>query len=249
QLLGWVFNRFRIYRETLSRRARSLKAAINFQLRYAPMMLALKAALHAEMLGDLLDVELNVNIHTPWEMFPFLKSMERIELLVHSIHYIDLVRSIAGEPKGVFCRTMADPRSEAFKQTRTSIILDYDYPLRAIMSINHNHQFGRRAQNAQFRFEGTNGCITIKMGVSLDYPNGEADEFWMSTNGSEWESLSLDGSWFPEAFIGTMSNLQRFDAGEDCTLYTSVDDAFHTMAVVEACFESNNSPSHRIERT
>ncbi|WP_434354833.1 Gfo/Idh/MocA family oxidoreductase [Parasalinivibrio latis] len=221
-------------------------AAVNFQLRYAPMMLALRDAVQKGYIGELLDIELHLNISTPWEMFPYLKSMDRIELLVHSIHYIDLIRSIAGEPTGVLCRSMADPRSEDFKQTRTSVIFDYPYPLRGLMSINHNHDFGRRAQDALFRFEGTKGCVTVKMGVSLDYPKGEPDEFWIATGGSEWQPVPLEGNWFPEAFIGTMSNLQRFANGEDTVLNTSVDDAFNTMAVVEACFESNATPSHPI---
>ena len=36
-----------------------------------------------------------------------------------------------------------------------------------------------------------------------------------------------------------MSNLQRVVAGEDAALVSSVEDAFHTMAVVEACYESS----------
>ena len=36
-----------------------------------------------------------------------------------------------------------------------------------------------------------------------------------------------------------MSNVQRFVAGEDDTLVSSVEDAYKTMAVVEACYESS----------
>ena len=44
--------------------------------------------------------------------------------------------------------------------------------------------------------------------------------------------------WFPDAFIGVMANLQRFAAGEDSTLETSVESAWRTMALVEACYRS-----------
>ena len=47
--------------------------------------------------------------------------------------------------------------------------------------------------------------------------------------------MPLQGRWFPDAFVGVMSNLQRVVAGEDAVLATSVADAFETMAVVEAC--------------
>jgi len=38
-----------------------------------------------------------------------------------------------------------------------------------------------------------------------------------------------------------MSNLQRFALGEDHQLHTSVEDAFETMRLVEACYKSSNS--------
>jgi predicted dehydrogenase len=65
---------------------------------------------------------------------------------------------------------------------------------------------------------------------------------WICPSGKEqWESVEFEGGWFPEAFIGTMSNLQRFALGEDHLLHTSVEDAFETMRLVEACYKSSNS--------
>jgi hypothetical protein len=40
-----------------------------------------------------------------------------------------------------------------------------------------------------------------------------------------------------------MSNLQRFYAGEDDRLVTSIEDAWHTMALAEAAFESAAAPA------
>jgi predicted dehydrogenase len=51
--------------------------------------------------------------------------------------------------------------------------------------------------------------------------------------------VALRGGWFLEAFEGPMANLQRVVAGEDAALVSSVDDAFRTMAIVEACYESS----------
>lgn len=221
--------------------SKNLKAAVNFQLRFSPMMLAVRDAMQSDLLGDLLDVEVHINISTPWHLFPFLKKMERVEITVHSIHYLDLIRSLAGNPEGVFVRSIADPRVPELAQTRTSAILDYGDTLRAVLSINHNHDFGREFQNATIRFEGTQGCILVKLGLLLNYPNGEPDEFWFSESGKDWQQVELQGSWFPDAFIGVMSNLQRFDAGEDTELLTRVDDAVETMNLIEACFTSNQT--------
>ncbi|PHR62039.1 MAG: oxidoreductase [Robiginitomaculum sp.] len=229
-------------------RDRNLKAGMNFQLRFSPMMLAARDAIHQGLLGELLEIEVHLNIYTPWDLFPFLIPMERVEIAVHSIHYLDTIRAIAGNPVGVFARTLADPRAKDFAQTRTSVILDYGNNLRGLMSINHNHQCGRKFQDATFRLEGTLGSMMVKLGVCYDYPNGETDELWFCKNGAEWQQIDLAGGWFIEAFIGTMSNVQRFDAGEDDALFSSVEDGFQTMALVEACFEANTLPGVALKR-
>ena len=223
-------------------REKSLKSAVNFQLRFSPMMLAVKDAVSRGLLGDLLDIEVHLNIYTPWQIFPFLIPMKRVEIAVHSIHYLDTIRAIAGNPQGVFARSLRDPRASEFAQTRTSVILDYGDRLRGVMSINHNHQHGRDHQSAWFRFEGTEGTMMVKLGVCYDYPNGEADELWFCENGGNWHQISLDGSWFIDAFMGTMRNVQRYDSGEDEGLYASTEDAYETMALVEACFKSMELP-------
>ena len=224
-------------------RDKGLKAAVNFQLRFSPMMMAARQAIEAGLIGELLEIEVHLNIFTPWTLFPFLIPMERVEIAVHSIHYLDTIRALAGNPKGVFARSMGDPRAADFKQTRTSVILDYGDRMRGIMSINHNHQCGRKFQSAWFRIEGTEGAMMVKLGVCFDYPNGEADELWYCRNGGDWEQVPLEGSWFIESFMGTMRNVQRFDAGEDERLFAGVEDAFQTMALVEACFDSMTTPS------
>ena len=228
-------------------RKHNLKSAINFQLRFSPMMMAVKDAVDRGLLGDLLEIEVHLNIYTPWQIFPFLIPMKRVEIAVHSIHYLDTIRAIAGNPKGVFARSMNDPRAADFAQTRTSVILDYGERLRGLMSINHNHQCGRKFQSAWFRFEGTEGTMMVKLGVCYDYPNGEADELWFCRNDGDWEQVPLEGSWFIDAFKGTMRNVQRFDASEDTSLYASTEDAFETMALVEACFRSMETPAVALE--
>ena len=224
-------------------RERKLTAAVNFQLRFSPMMLAVRDAIDRGLIGRLLDVEVRVSIDTPWAMFAFLRELPRIEIAVHSIHYLDLIRSFLGDPAGVHAKTIGHPSSE-MAQTRTAAILDYGDEVRSAMSVNHNHAFGRRHQVAEFRFEGDKGAAHAKMGVLLDYPRGEPDELTIKAKGeTDWAHVPLVGGWFPDAFIGRMANLQRFIAGEDETLVASVEDAWTTMALVEAAFESSARPA------
>jgi len=221
-------------------RERRLIASVNFQLRYSAMMLAIADAIARGMLGTLVEIEVHINLVTPWELFPHLIPNPRVEIVSHSIHYLDTIRALAGDPEAVFARSYGHPSSR-LAQTRTSAILDYGEPLRATLSINHHHDFGRRFQDASFRVEGTKGAAMAKLGLLLDYPRGEPDELWLAAKGGPWEQVPLEGSWFPDAFVGPMANLQRYAADEDPELRTSVEDAWRTMALVEACYLSNGS--------
>lgn len=221
---------------------KSLQAAVNFQLRFSPMMLAVADALQRGWLGRLIDVEVHLNLVTPWQLFPFLKGMPRVEIAVHSIHYLDTLRALLGNPSGVHARTIGHPSTD-LAQTRTSALFDFAPDQRVTFSINHNHDFGRRFQDASFRFEGTEGAAMVKLGLLLNYPEGEPDELWITRRGEDWTQVPLQGRWFPHAFIGTMSNLQRYAAREDAVLVTSVEDAWHTMALAEAAFESAARPA------
>ena len=222
-------------------RERGLKAAVNFQLRFSPMMLALADAVARRELGELVEIEVHINLVTPWDLFPHLIPNPRVEIVSHSIHYLDTIRALAGDPTGVFARSYGHPSSR-LAQTRTSAILDYGTKLRVVLSINHHHDFGRRFQDASFRVEGTQGAAMVKLGLLLDYPKGEPDELWLAPKGGPWRQIPLEGSWFPDAFIGPMANLQRFAAGEDDRLHTHFEDAWRTMALVEACYTSNETP-------
>lgn len=222
-------------------RDRGLIASVNFQLRYSAMMLAIADAIRTGRLGALTEIEVHINLVTPWHLFPHLKTNKRVEIVSHSIHYLDAIRALAGDPGAVFARSFGHPASD-LADTRTSMILDYGRTLRVLLSINHHHDFGRRFQDASVRVEGTDGAMQAKLGVLLDYPAGEPDELWFAPRGGPWEAIALQGTWFPDAFIGPMANLQRFAAGEDETLMTAVEDAWRTMALVEACYRAAEAP-------
>jgi predicted dehydrogenase len=228
--------------------ARGLTASVNFQLRYSAMMLAIADAIRQDRLGALTEIEVHINLVTPWDLFPHLKPNPRVEIVSHSIHYLDTIRALVGNPRSVFARSFGHPTSQ-LADTRTSMILDYGDTLRVLLSINHHHDFGRQFQDAQFRVEGVAGAAVAKLGVLLDYPMGEPDELWLAPRGGPWAQVPLTGAWFPDAFVGPMANLQRFAAGEDPTVLTAVDDAWQTMALVEACYQSNDQPGTPLPST
>src|SRR5262245_38231163 len=222
-------------------RERRLAAALNFQLRFSPNMLALTDLVNSGRLGPLTDIEVRIVDRQPWEQWSFLQGAPRLEVLYHSIHYLDAIRSLAGEPRGVYCRAVAHPALSMFRDTRSSIILDYGDSLRCSLTLNHTHALSDRHRASMFKVEGTSGAAILTMGVNLDYPSGPPDQFEVAFGGGPWEHVPLRGSWFTEAFEGPMSNLQRFVTGEDAALTSPVDDAVKTMALVEACYRSSEA--------
>ncbi len=222
---------------------KKFQAAVNFQLRYAPYVLAARSLIEQGAIGDLHDMELKVTVLTPWHLWTFLEGIPRLEILYHSIHYLDLIRAFLGEPKGIYAKTTKLPVFPHLAPTRSTLIMDYGDEIQAAVSVNHGHKFGLRHQASYIKWEGTNGAIYAKMGLLLDYPKGEPDEMeYCILRDSEpphWESVALEGTWFPDAFIGTMASMMRWLDDPKDKAATAVDDAFKTMAVLEAAYRAS----------
>lgn len=221
--------------------SRKLTAAVNFQLRRAPAVIQAREMIGAGEIGSLHDIEIRVNVYTPWHLWTFLEELSRVEILYHSIHYIDLVRSFCGDPGKVYARTLKHPHSPKLAATRSNIILDYGDSLRANISTNHGHNYGLQHQESYVKWEGTQGAIKAQLGLLMNYPKGVSDYLAIATIGHEgdWRRVPVAGSWFPDAFSHTMQGLMDFVGGTSPRLDTAVDDAYRTMAVVEAAYESD----------
>jgi len=216
-----------------------LVAAMNFQLRFSPNVLALRDLLSSDRLGQIVDIEVRLVVKQPWHLWSFLERAPRLEILYHSIHYLDTIRALAGEPRGVYCRAVSHPAMPEFRDTRSTIILDYGEAVRCSLLMNHTHQQTSTHSASFLKVEGTRGAAHLTMGVNLDYPKGPPDALEISLDGEAWKPVELRGSWFIEAFEGPMSNLQRYVAGEDAALMSPVEDGVKTMALVEACYQSS----------
>jgi predicted dehydrogenase len=225
-------------------REKDFKAAINFQLRYAPFVSAAKYLIDEGLIGELYDMEVRVTIKTPWEIFPHVIIHPRLEIQYHSIHYVDLIRSFLGNPDSVLAKTLKHP-AKNLSSSRSTILFDYGDTLHAVINTNHDHDFGAKHQESYIKWEGTKGAIVAKIGLLMDYPHGVPDvfEYCILEEGKspEWQTVKLEGSWFPEAFIGTMSNLMRYNEGSAKVLNTSVEDVINTMAVVESAYISSDN--------
>lgn len=226
-------------------REKKLIAAVNFQLRYAPFIKEARAMIANGDIGELCDIEVNVNVYTPWHLWKFLYDLPRVEILYHSIHYVDLIRSFLGTPDKVYAKTTKHPAMRELASVRTNMIMDYGDWVRANIMTNHCHQFGLTKQHAYIKFEGTKGAIVVKLGLLMNYPTGVPDsfEYVLLENGTPpvWKTKHIEGSWFPYAFIGSMEQVLLAANGSTATPDNSVEDCIFTMKCVEAAYNSSES--------
>ncbi|WBL41758.1 Gfo/Idh/MocA family oxidoreductase [Algoriphagus halophytocola] len=222
---------------------KNLLSAVNFQLKFAPYMLASKDMIQKGLLGKIYDLELKVCVYTPWHLWGFLKEKPRMEVLYHSVHYLDLIRSFMGNPTRIHASVLKSPKSPDLADARSSIILDYDEVTQARILTNHGHDFGSKNQESYFKIEGTKGAIKITIGLSLDYPKGQAPkmEYCLLDNPKGWQEIPLKGGWFPQAFIGSMAALQVTCENPGTHLSNSTADALQTMKLVETVYKASES--------
>ncbi len=223
---------------------RGLHAAINCQLRFAPFVMAARNLIDRGFIGDLIDIEMRLTTMTPWQLFPFLNGLPRVEIVYHSVHYIDLIRSFLGDPSSVHARTVAHPLHPDLASVSSGILLDYPEPLRATITTNHLHRFGPKHQESYLKWEGSRGAIKARVGLLMNYPHGVGDSFeycLLDENGhaGDWQTVEIAGSWFPEAFIGSMAQVQCHQEGTLPRMLTDVADVIHTMEAVEAAYISS----------
>ena len=126
--------------------------------------------------------------------------MEHVEVLDHSIHYLDWIRSILGDPSGANSHVVAHPNYPRLKDARNFIILAYDKPVRCSLSLNHTFCQGPRHQAAEIRVEGELGAAVVSLGLLLNYPKGEQETLEIVTKDVEWTEIPLGPMLFSGRF-------------------------------------------------
>ncbi len=224
--------------------AKRLTASVNFQMKLIPMVVAAKRLIDQGAIGELHDMEIRMNIHHPWELWDFLFDLPRMEMLYHSIHYMDMIRYFLGMPNRVYAKTFQHPKQMQLASTRSIITFDYDRAVRAFVNTNHGHDFGIKHQDSFVKWEGTKGAIKATLGKNINFPKGEADkfEYYRSERPEQgWVAAEIPGAWYPDAFVATMADLQCAIETPGSPHITSVSHAYDTMRLVEAAYRSNDS--------
>jgi predicted dehydrogenase len=180
---------------------------------------------------------IQVHCNTDWSLWPWIYQGKRLEVMFHSIHYIDSLRFLLGQPNSVFTSGSRGPAETTQAETKTLTVWDYASGLQVLIDVCHSTW--QDDPYAIFRFEGTEGIIKGTIGLMYNYPTGRPDtlEFMSKRNPGYWFSARLDSMWIPDAFAGPMASLMR--AVEDNSEpETSGRDNLRTLQVVFAEYRS-----------
>ncbi len=214
-----------------------VRIAVNQQMRWEPGIAATRSLVRQGAIGRVANTSLEVWSTTPWHLWPWLAAAPRLEILYHSIHYQDALRSILGEPVRVTSIHGRAPGQEpVVGETRTTTILEYPDGSAALIDVDHHDLYGE--PRAAYRLRGTDGAIAGTIGLIYDYPDGRVDSLELRRRGEAPRTFDFQGvRWIPDAFLGPMGDLMDAIAtGREPV--TSGRDNLRTLAIAFAAYRS-----------
>ncbi len=213
--------------------------SVNQNMRYDQSMRVLKQILERGDLGDPVIASIEMRAVPHWQTF--LEDYDRLTLANMSVHHLDVLRFLFGDPTEIYTAARADPRTR-FEHKDGITISTLKFPSGVIALSMEDVWSGPREEGFQsdiyikWRVEGTEGVAQGTIG----WPTGEPSTLRYASKratGGQWVQPTWDTHWFPHAFIGVMEQLQHAVAtGTEPAL--SVADNVKTMALVEAGYRS-----------
>lgn len=218
-------------------RKANIKIAVNQQMRWDAGIRCARLLIDDGWLGIATYGTIQVHCHTDWSLWPWMYEGSQLEIMFHSIHHIDSLRYLLGEPTSVFTSGTRAPSERTRAETKTLSIWEYAGGLQVLIDICHSTW--QDDAYAIFRLEGTEGVIKGTIGLLYDYPKGRPDtlHFMSRRNSGCWFSPRLDSLWVPDAFVGPMASLMCA-IENDAEPETSGRDNLSTLQIVFAEYRS-----------
>jgi predicted dehydrogenase len=215
--------------------------SVNQNMRFDQSMRVLRQILGHGDLGTPVIATIEMRAIPHWQQF--LEAYGRLTLLNMSVHHLDVLRLLLGEPIEIFTAARPDPRT-TFPHRDGVCVSTLRFPSGAIAVSLEDVWTGPHEEGFEsdiyikWRIEGTDGLADGTIGWP-DYPNGSPSTLRYScraTNG-KWVQPSWTTRWFPQAFKGVMEQLQyAVKTGSEPEL--SASDNLKTMALIEAAYRS-----------
>jgi predicted dehydrogenase len=213
--------------------------SVNQNMRYDQSMRVLKQILDKDELGAPVLATIEMRAIPHWQVF--LEDYDRLTLSNMSVHHLDVLRFLFGEPDTITTLTRTDPRTQ-FEHKDGITVSTLMFPS-GVMAVSMEDVWsGPREEGfdsdiyIKWRVEGTDGVAQGTIG----WPDGSPSTLTYAskkTTDGKWVSPKWETMWFPHAFIGVMEQLQyAIQSGEPPAL--SVADNVKTVALVEAGYKS-----------
>jgi predicted dehydrogenase len=215
--------------------------SINQNMRFDQSMRVLKQILDRKLLGMPVIATIDMRAIPHWQ--PFLAAYDRLTLLNMSVHHLDVLRFLFGDPEDIYTATRPDPRTQ-FKHTDGICASTIRFRNGVIATSLEDVWSGPREEGFEgdiyikWRVEGTEGLAQGTIGWP-DYPTGSPSTLKYSSKatGGKWINPTWKTMWFPHAFKGVMEQLQyALKTGTKPELDGA--DNVKTMALVEAAYRS-----------
>ncbi|WP_417434649.1 Gfo/Idh/MocA family protein [Hoeflea sp.] len=213
--------------------------SVNQNMRYDQSMRVLKQIIDAGDIGEIVFAQIDMHAIPHWQ--GFLEGYDRLTLSNMSVHHLDALRFLFGDPEEITSLTRPDPRT-GFAHTDGIVVSTLRFPSGAVAVSLEDVWSGPRAegyeddQHIGWRVEGTEGVAKGTIGWPTGAPSTLSYASQKATAG-KWVTPQWQTMWFPHAFIGVMEQLQHaVKTGTPPAL--SVADNVRTMALVEAAYQS-----------
>lgn len=221
-------------------REAGITLAVNQNMRYDSSVTAARSLLDEGTLGEPVFATIDMRAIPHW--MPWQKDLGWLTLRIMSIHHLDCFRYWFGDPERIYCSTRTDPRTRfPHSDGICTYILEYKSGLRCV---GIDDTWAGPAKEGcpsdcriQWRIEGTDGLALGDIGWCKE-PFTSPSTIRYATKGDKtFHEPKPEGSWFPDAFIGTMSQLLiALETGTEPVI--SGKDNLKTMALVEAAYVS-----------
>ena len=218
--------------------AGGVRLAVNQQMRWDQAVRASRSLLNRGLLGDPASAVIDISILTEWRAWPWVLTVEGLDLMFHSIHYFDSMRSLFGLPERVWSSGSGYPGQAPVGETRTITVFEYSDTFRAMVSVNHNNW--TEEQFATLRIDGTEGYAAGTFGLLYDYPHGRPDTLSYSSRKIDPNKTidhRFEERWIPDSFIGPMGELMAA-IEQDRLPETNGRDNLETLQMVHAGYRS-----------
>jgi predicted dehydrogenase len=213
--------------------------SVNQNMRYDQSIRSLKQLLDEGALGEPVFAQIDMHAVPHWQ--GFLEGYDRLTLANMSVHHLDALRFLFGDPSEISTVTRRDPRT-TFEHEDGIVVSTLRFP-GDVLALSVEDVWGGPREEGfdddffiRWRVEGTAGIAQGTIG----WPHGVPSTIrYASTHatGGQWVEPSWDTHWFPHAFIGVMEQVQHaVETGTDPEL--SVADNVRTMALIEAGYRS-----------